>query len=131
MLERVYWWYKLEIASTPEEAMALCRESLNTLEKRYKLQHTDQPESEIIAKTNWSWSGFGDLIWIKVSKLPLPLVRIDISSQPYMQGFAWDFGGNRCNVEGVVDFIVSRLQPNKIALIETIRPKQEVIRAGD
>jgi hypothetical protein len=70
LLVPVYWWYVLEVEMAPQEAMALCRESLATLTKPYKFQPSSDPSSEIIVETDWSWRSFGEFVWLKVSKIP-------------------------------------------------------------
>lgn len=124
-----YWWYMLEVELAPQEAMTLCCESLSSLNKAYKLQTPSDPLSEIIVKTNLSWRGFGELVWLKVSKMPPPLVRIDVSSNPYCVDFGWDIGGNRGNVEGIIEFLISRTEPGQIARIVRLRPKK--LRKGE
>lgn len=129
MLKPVYWWYMLEVKMTPQEALALCCESLACLKKTYKLQPSSDQSSEIIVKTDRSWRGFGELVWLKVSKVPPPLVRIDVSSNPYIADIGWDLGGNRRNVVGIVEFLHSRTELGQIVRIVRIRPKK--LRKGE
>lgn len=114
------WSQVMELGIEWEKAQHLCRQSLETLKKSYKIDPRTSSSTQIVAITGMTWRSFGEIISLKISRLPNSLIRLDISSKPKFSATTVDWGVNRRNIEAIARFMESSIESGKIVTNERI-----------
>jgi len=119
------WLQVMELGIEWEIAQHLSRQSLETLRKSFKIDPRTSSSTEIVAITGMTWRSFGEIISLKISRLPNSLIQLEISSKPKYPATRVDWGVNRRNIEAIAGFMESSIESGKIVAsgrIDTLRP---------
>lgn len=118
-----YWSHILILQISKKEALDLCWESINALQRKYKLEPANPGSPDIAVQVKRGWEGYSERILIDLSKTHDSQTRLNIFCLPnigdkYSNATASTQRSYseiyKIYVDAIAQFIESRVDPDKV-----------------